>query len=137
MNKQEFFRKYLIKQKENLLKSIDKAKDARDNAPSATESHSDTRRSQAEKLVLALEEQLKDLNMYEKQTDILPLRYFETQMGSGTKSFLLVPKGLGGVEMNGTRLLSEDTPLGLLLADKKEADIFEFNEQMIKVLRVE
>ncbi len=55
MNKKILFENLVIVRKLNLLSSIEKAKDARDNAPDATESHSDTRRNQAEKLVVALE----------------------------------------------------------------------------------
>ena len=54
MDKNEFAKKCFDKQKESLLKAIGKTKEARYNAPGAMESASDTRRSQAEKLVVAL-----------------------------------------------------------------------------------
>jgi transcription elongation GreA/GreB family factor len=137
MNKVELFEKCLDTQINKLQKSIEKAKEARDNAPGAMESASDTRRSQAEKLVTALEEQLKELNRYSVGTNPSELAYLEVNMNSDVKKFLIVPEGLGGVEVGGVRLLSADSPLGQLLTGRKIGSKFEFNRQELEILKTE
>lgn len=137
MDKDKLFLSYLADRKTNLLKAITKAKDARDNAPSATESHSDTRRSQAEKLVVALEIELNNIQKVEDNPQDVKLVYFEVEINYVLNKFLLVPSGMGGAELNGIRLLSEDTPLGNELKSKNTGDEFDFNGQKIKILKVE
>lgn len=131
--------KYLDKQRESLLKALEKAKEARDNAPGAMESHSDTTRSQNEKLVEALEQQLKELEGATKKINLAGKQfpYFKTSFSQEKKKFILVPEGLGGQEIDGVRLLSESSPLGLLLACKNVGDKFEFNSQQIEILKIE
>lgn len=137
MDKDKLFLSYLADRKTNLLKAITKAKDARDNAPSATESHSDTRRSQAEKLVVALEIELNNIQKVEDNPQDVKLVYFEVEINYVLNKFLLVPSGMGGAELNGIRFLSEDTPLGNELKSKNTGDEFDFNGQKIKILKVE
>ncbi len=137
MDKDKLFLIYLADRKTNLLKAITKAKDARDNAPSATESHSDTRRSQAEKLVVALEIELNNIQKVEDNPQDVKLVYFEVEINYVLNKFLLVPSGMGGAELNGIRFLSEDTPLGNELKSKNTGDEFDFNGQKIKILKVE
>jgi hypothetical protein len=137
MDKQELFKRYLDEKKNNLLTSIEKTKDARDNAPSAMESHSDTRRSQAEKLVVALEIELDGLLKIVKRIVDIELLYLEVEINSQLKKFLIVPKDMGGIEIDKIRLISIDTPLGIVLKDKRSGDVFEFNSQRLKVLNVE
>ena len=76
MGKYELVKKCLGKQRDSLLEAIERTKEAKDNAPSAMESHSDTSRSQNEKLVVALEEQLSEIIKYEKSVDLSSLSYF-------------------------------------------------------------
>ncbi|MFZ3301902.1 MAG: hypothetical protein WA152_04285 [Microgenomates group bacterium] len=137
MDKDKLFLSYLADRKINLLKAIEKAKDARDNAPSATESHSDTRRSQAEKLVVALEIELNNIQKVEDNPQDIKLVYFEMTINSNLNKFLLVPSGMGGAELNGIRFLSEDTPLGSELKSKNTGDEFDFNGQKVAILKVE
>jgi hypothetical protein len=137
MDKDKLFLTYLASKKTSLLKSIEKAKDARDNAPSATESHSDTRRSQAEKLVVALEIELNTIQKFEDNIQQVKLVYFEVEINYVLNKFLLVPSGLGGAELNGIRFLSEDTPLGNELKSKNTGDEFDFNGQKLVVSKVE
>lgn len=137
MDKDKLFLDYLTDKKESLLAAIKKAKDARDNAPSATESHSDTRRSQAEKLVVALEIELNNIQKIEDNLQDAKLVFFEIMINGNLNKFLLVPNGMGGAELNGVRLLSEDTPLGSELKSKITGDVFDFNGQNITILKVE
>lgn len=137
MDKDKLFLDYLTDKKKSLLTAIKKAKDARDNAPSATESHSDTRRSQAEKLVVALEIELDGILKIEDNLQDVKLVYFEMTINSVLNKFLLVPNGMGGAELNGIRFLSEDTPLGSEIKSKMVGDAFDFNGQKITILKVE
>jgi hypothetical protein len=137
MDKDKLFLSYLSDKKTNLAKAIEKAKDARDNAPSATESHSDTRRSQAEKLVVALEIELNSIQKVEDNLQDAKLVYFELTINGALNKFLFVPSGLGGAELSGVRFLSEDTLLGNELKSKNIGDEFDFNGQKIVVLKVE
>lgn len=137
MDKDKLFLSYLTDKKASLIRAIEKAKDARDNAPSATESHSDTRRSQAEKLVVALEIELNSLQKAEDSIDDIKLVYFEMTIYDNLNKFLLVPSGMGGSELNGIRFISEDTPLGSELKSKNVGDEFDFNGQKIAILKVE
>ena len=139
MDKLQIVNELLTKRKETLLKALGKAKEARNNAPGAMESHSDTSRSQYEKLVGALEQQLSDLEETAKEFNLknksLPL--FEISFNGEKKKFILVPEGLGGEETDGVRLLAENSPLGLQLAGKKVGNKFEFNGQQIEILKIE
>ena len=137
MDKKDLFKKYLNDKKESLLKSLERAKDARDNAPSAMESHSDTRRSQAEKLVVSFELDLNEVTKLQKDIDSIELKYIELTIDDLTKKFLIVPSGIGGAEMNGIRFLSVDTPLEIHLRNKNVGDIIEFNNQKLKIVKSE
>jgi transcription elongation GreA/GreB family factor len=137
MDKSALFKRSLDKQKEKLLESIENAKEARDNAPGAMESASDTRRSQAERLIVALEEQLKRLDKYAQGVDSSLLALREIKINSVLKKFLLVPEGLGGEEVEGIRLLSVDTPLGHALKGRGVGDKIDFNGQSLEILKIE
>lgn len=137
MDKKLLFEKYIQEKKSNLLSSIEKSKDARDNAPSAMESHSDTRRSQAEKLVVALEIELNELLKISKRIGEIELLYLEVEIDSQLKKFLIVPQGMGGSEFDNIRFLSVNTPLGELFENKSVGDSFEFNSQKMKVVKIE
>lgn len=137
MEKTDFIKRCINKRREILLKAIEKAKNARDNAPGAMESASDTRRSQAEKLVIVLEDQLKQIDKRVDAIDPSSLFYLEVEIDLVVKKFLIVSKDLGGVEMDGIRLLSTDSPLGQVLIGKKTGDSIEFNSQKLVILKSE
>ncbi len=73
----------------------------------------------------------------EKKIADTKLVYIEIQINSEFKKLLVVPVGMGGSELNNIRFVSIDTPLGSLLAQKGVGDVFEFNSQNIKVLKIE
>jgi hypothetical protein len=135
MNKRQIVLKVLEKKRINLLKAIKNAKSARDNAPSATESHSDTTRSQNERLIFALEAQFNEIEKVLKNISSLPL--FILKINSKICKFILVPEGVGGEEIGGIRLLSEKSPLGLELKNKKIGEKFEFNKQVVEIEEIE
>lgn len=139
MDKLQIVNEFLIKRKENLLKVLKGAKEARDNAPGAMESHSDTSRSQNEKLVAALEQQLKDLDGITEKIANNPssLMFFKVNIKGEEKKFIIVPAGAGGAESEETQLLSEETPLGLELIQRKTGEKFDFNGNVIEILTVE
>lgn len=107
------------KEKEALLKAIQHAIKTRDEAPSAMESHSDTTRNQTERLIIALEEKLKDLERLimeipEKiETKNRPLwSTHKTTVGEKTLQVLLVPEGIGGRKIGNVILVSVNSELG-------------------------
>ena len=123
-----------------LLKGIKAAERARDTAPSAMESASDTTRNENEKLVFALKKELKKINgvILKIPTDIskkdkeLRVKYWRRvniSIGNDSMSVCLVPEGLGGEMIENVRLLSSSSPLGIVLSNKKTKDKFIFNKQ--------
>jgi transcription elongation GreA/GreB family factor len=137
MDKIVLLNKYLGQKKQELSKALEKAREARDGAPSAMESHSDTSRSQNERLVSALEEELKEIESYVSKINPLSLVYLEVKINYEIKKLLMVPTGLGGAEIDGIRLLSIDSPLGKQVFGKKEGDKLLFNDQETEILKVE
>lgn len=109
--KEVFLRKLEI-----LQKSLQDAKTAQRNAPSAMESHSDTTRSEMEKLVTALEFDIYNLK---KNIDKIPGNSSNGPMWKVTKinnngvemTVMIVPDGMGGDIIDGVRLISETTSL--------------------------
>jgi len=147
MDRIELIKEHLNREKEFLLKALQAAKETRDSAPAATESHSDTTRSQYEKLVIALEEKVRSIddfssilpkNLESKKTGPISLwSYVEISLNKNIIKLILVPEGMGGKELEGIKLISDNSPLGSLLIGKKLGEKFEFNEQRGKVLKIE
>ena len=108
MDWKEKIRESLVKEKEMLGKSLAAARFARDNAPAATESHSDTTRADQEKLVQALEERIKLVDDQMKTLDKAEVKYVDHE---GMK-LVLVPEGMGGKKIGDVMLVSVNSPLG-------------------------
>jgi seryl-tRNA synthetase len=136
MDKIKLIKNHLKKERGKLLKAIKNTKRTRDSAPSAMESQHDTTRNQAEKLVVALEEELKKTDELLSNITSCKLKLFEFQLEKNLIKAILVPVGMGGKEINGIKLISEGSPLGSMLKNKKPGDDFEFNNQKGRVLRV-
>lgn len=117
MDWKEKIKESLAKEKLMLEKLLGAAKFARDNAPTPTESHSDTTRSEQEKLVHALEARVKLVDQQMKALDKAEVRYVEQ---NGMK-LVLVPEGMGGKKIDDVMLVSVNSPLGakLMGVDKK------------------
>lgn len=125
MNK-SFYReleKHLLKKCEILKNAIKSAKKARDGAPSAMESASDTTRSEKEDLIRALEQ---DLHQFEKVIESIPATLLphqgaqmwdivEAEIGGKKQKVCLVPESIGGEVVESIRLLSVTSPLGKTL----------------------
>ena len=94
MDKLQIVNEFLTKRKEGLLKALEKAKEARNNAPGAMESHSDTSRSQNEKLVAALEDQLEDLDIIAGRmaSGNQSFPFFTVSFNGEKKDFIIVPE---------------------------------------------
>ena len=92
MDWKEKIRESLVKERQMLGRSLAAAKFARDNAPSAMESASDTTRADQEKLVKALDERIKLVDDQMKAIDKTEVKYVEHE---GMK-LVLVPEGMGG-----------------------------------------
>ncbi|OGM20634.1 hypothetical protein A2955_02945 [Candidatus Woesebacteria bacterium RIFCSPLOWO2_01_FULL_37_19] len=139
MNKFGIVRNCLLKEKEVLEKALASARQTRDSAPSAMESHSDTTRSQAEKLVFALEEKTKNI---ESLISLIPQDFkstltvvslwslIELKTNGEILKMILVPDGFGGREIDNIKLVSISTPLGNLIINKAVGDQITFNEKV-------
>jgi transcription elongation GreA/GreB family factor len=136
MNWKELVKKNLEERKNKILKSIASANDARENAPSAMESHSDTSRNQNEKLIFALKIDLANLEEVTKQIDNFDVKYFEIKQGSSILKVVIVPEGAGGEQINGVKIISIKTPLGEILKDKNLGDKFIINDRENEIANV-
>lgn len=140
----EELKKQLRLKRKKLLFGIESAKKVRDQSPSAMESHSDTSRSEKEKLIFALENDLKKLdeiissvpNKLNNSNDnsiVSEWRYIEISLAGKLLRICIVPEGIGGEVINDIRLLSSKTPLGEVILGKKKGDLFIFNQQEGKI----
>jgi len=142
---------YLLNLKKHLINEVNKTEKvlattrvARDNSPTAMESHSDTSRSKLESEVTMHELRLKEL----KDTiDSIPEKsecteriglwcYAKVQLPSNNLEILVVPEGLGGTKVGEIRCISDKTPIGSVLVGKKQGDEFSFNGTAGRVLSI-
>lgn len=137
---------FLKKEEQTLTRSWEWAKDARDRAPSAAESHSDTTRSEQEKLVHALERDIKTIKGHIKEVEKMTKSfarsvgkwsYVELDNGGMEMKILIVPEGIGGKDINGVKLVSVASPLGSALLEKRMGDSVEINGRGILVREIE
>lgn len=113
-------RKNILRKIEIMEKSLKEAKIAQLNAPSAMESHSDTTKSEMEKLVTALEI---DISRQKNYLSLVPSnltpsnqkielwRNIKIDNKGILMNIILVPDGMGGDTIDGMRFVSETTPL--------------------------
>ena len=101
-------RENLGKRRAILERALAEARQAQKDAPSAMESVSNTTRSEMEKLVTALEMDLRKLGEGEKKLENYEAKYFEM----GGRKIVLVPEGMGGDKIDDVLQVSETTPLG-------------------------
>jgi len=134
INKKEIF-DVLDRKIKGIQNAISSAITARDMAPSAMESHSDTTRSEKEKLIYALESELNNLNKI-KEKDLV-LKIYHIQVGDNLMRVCLVPEGLGGETVGDLKLISEFSPLGKLIKMKNVGDEFNFNNKKIMIENIE
>ena len=104
----EKVRENLQRRRAILEKSLVAARRTQREAPSAMESHSDTTKSEMEKLVTALEMNLGRLKESEKKLENYEPKYYEVD----GRKVVLVPEGMGGDKIGEVLLVSETTPLG-------------------------
>jgi len=137
-------KKQLQIKKNNLLLGIKSAKKARDQAPSAMESHSDTTRNEKEKLIYALENELKELdeiilnvpeNINNSNINLIveEWKFVKVLLKNDIFKICIVPEGIGGHIIDGIRLVSSKSPLGNLILGKKKGDKFIFNSNEGKI----
>lgn len=110
MNLAAKVREHFEKRRRVLERSLAQAQTARSEAPKPTESHSDTTMSEKEKLVTALKLDLGRLNGGMKKLEGLKLECLELE---NRMKVILVPEGMGGGEIEGVQLVSENAPLAL------------------------
>ena len=137
---------FLKKEEVALTRSWEWAKDARDRAPSAAESHSDTTRSEQEKLVQALERDIKTLRGYLREVEKMSKRavamigkwsYVELDSNGIEMKVFMVREGMGGKSIGEVRLVSVAAPLGKALEGKGGGETAEINGRVVKIRRVE
>jgi hypothetical protein len=141
MDKIKLIKSSLEKEKKTILNTIKKEKEIRDTSSSAMQSWSDTTRSQAEDLIFALEEKVKKIDELLKSLpenskpskNIELWSYIEFTLGEIKMKAIIVPEGIGGKEVEGVKLISENTPLGSNLIGKKVEGKFTFNNIKTKI----
>src|SRR3989344_7926042 len=118
----DMVRKNILRKIEIMKKSLKEAKIAQLNAPSAMESHSDTTKSEMEKLVTALEI---DISRQKNYLSLVPNNLTPSnqkiELWKNVRvnnkgilmNIIIVPDGMGGDTIDGIRLVSETTPLVL------------------------
>lgn len=118
---------------------------SRQASPSPTESHSDTSRSQLEKLANALIEELKQLEGYIKlvpESNINPENkveiwsYLEILLDGKKIKMVLVPQGMGGEKVEDIQLVSTESPLGKAIYDLGEASKFNLHNLPGEILKI-
>ena len=130
----------VIDDKLNTLENaITQAKSARDDAPSAMESHSDTTRASQERLVNALESEVDSINeikkdfeasLTKKRGNIVTLwSYVEISLNEKDLEIIIVPEGLGGNTLENVLLVSDKSPLAQAILGKTSDSKFKFNNQ--------
>jgi hypothetical protein len=127
IDKLSVIKKSLEEELKTTQQALNSAVEARDSAPSAMESHTDTTRNQSEKMVTALTSQLTNLKkMIESLPETIPVSQNRIDVwslveliGSIRLSVILVPEGYGGKECDGVKIVSVEAPLGRSLLGKK------------------
>lgn len=114
-------KKVLENQKKTMEEALVRAREAQRNAPSAMESHSDTTRSEKEKLVTAIEMNLKRIGQLLQKLDVADgdsklWSVHEVELGGGKVKCCLVPEGMGGHKIGDLQMVSADSPLGKKLS---------------------
>ena len=119
-------------------------KNDRDTAANAMQSWSDTTRNEKEREVKAFKEKLINLekvyslipqNPPDKNTIVL-WSLAKVILSKEIKHIIIVPDGIGGKLIGKFQLISESSPLGKKLNDKKSGDVLSFNEQSVEIISV-
>lgn len=125
-------------------KQIEEMKHVRDNAATPTESGSDKTRQNAEYLVDSLNDARQQLILLEKELNNMPaFNNFASANSLVTlrstddpKTYLLVPDGLGGENIDEVFLLSIDTPLAKTFIYQKVGFHFSFNNISFDIISI-
>jgi hypothetical protein len=145
MNYLEQLKKYFEQEKKRLEKLIENEKATRDGSPSAMQSHHDTTRNQTEKLIQVLELQLKELennlgiipnNLPKQNSKINLWSLIDIELGTNKLLVILVPAGLGGKKFDNFQTLAINSPLGTIIENKKESELFEINGSKGKIIKI-
>lgn len=121
-------------ERELLVRARDHAKATRDSAPTANESHSDTTRSEYEKLVSALDEQIWLLDQGMKSLEKSEVGYFEINNGGTKMKLVVVPEGMGGKKIDDVQVISVTTPLGVVLKGQSAGATVDLNGRKVEIL---
>lgn len=141
----DLIREHFSKKKRFLEKQLLDVQKSRDASPSAAESHSDTSRSQLEKLAVALEEHIRNI---EKFINLIPgskiksnkcelWSLVEIKIDENKMKLILVPDGMGGEKIGDFQLVSIASSLGETLLDKKPEEVGDFIGRKVTLLNLE
>ena len=134
MDFNKLFEQKLIEKREKLTKGLTAAKEARDKAPTAMESHSDTTRSQNERMVVALESEIIKLDKIINDFSSHEWKRVDLILGNEILKVCFVPEGLGGENVGDVKLISSNSPLGSVISGKKKGNEFVFNGQKGRIV---
>jgi hypothetical protein len=145
IDKIKLIRSCLEKEERDFNNAIKKIVIARNESPIPMESHSDTSRIQADKMLGELNTKI---NTLEKLIYDLPVRipdnfekielwnFVNLSKPNLQIKLILVPEGYGGREFDGVKLVTISTPLGKALYGKRINELITVNESgfLIKVI---
>ena len=117
-----------------LEKHLQSAIFERDHSATPMESHSDKSRQLAEQQIDALCDEKNKLIALKNKISKHPLVIYHLSTPSGERSLALVPEGLGGIIVDETTLVSDQSPLGDFLRHSKAGDKTTINGQIMIVL---
>lgn len=109
MNYLTLIKNLLETEKVDLEKSLEQAEKSRREAPSATESASDTTRTRYEYLITGIHEKIK---LLEQQISLIPESPPAGPMWNCFGNHILVPDGFGGRKIGEIFLVSAGSPIG-------------------------
>lgn len=144
MNHLKSLNKYLINEIKKTNEILINTRIARNNAPTAMESKSDTSRSKLENDVMIYELRLRELKQI---VNLIPLEkkrsltidlwsFVEIQMGDKKIKLIIVTEEIGGIKINDIQCVSNKAPLGKILMGKKQTGNFCLNKIYGKILSV-
>jgi len=144
MDHLELLNKILLEELIKTEKTLEATKIARDNAPSAMESRSDTSMSRLENEVTMYESRIKELKDFvnfiprekPKSNKIGLWNLVGIDLPGGKLLISIVPEGMGGKKADDIQFVSNKTPIAVALIGKKDEDEFLFNETSGKIVSV-
>lgn len=129
--------KILLDKINKLDLQIASAKFDRDHSATPMESASDKSRQLAEQLMDALLDEKKKIVFLKRNiSSNQNITSYSVETPTGERMFTIVHQGLGGSIVDGSTLISQDSPLALRLSHSKIGDLIDLNGQTLKINKI-